>query len=527
MRFLGPRAIGLAARLRKFSLAIALVAVACANSAGLESGAGLDQTGKLFARSFRQIDDLYLEPVSPGAVGASAMQRLAMIDNRLAVLREDDAVELRYDDAVITRHRRPDDTDPEAWGALISRVLQEAKSVSAEIAATPEDKLHQTLFDGVVANLDRFSRYAAPEAARDQRAARDGFGGIGVTLDYANDEVRVTSVIPESPASHAGLQVDDRIAKIDGVATAALSRSDVIRRLRGPIDSRVAVTVARPGLSQAMDFSVTRGFIVVPTVAASREDGIATYRISSFNHQTTQNLADQIVVTRRQLGTSLRGVVLDLRGNPGGLLDQSVAVADLFITDGPIVSTKGRNADSVQFYRAAPDDILAGLPIVVLINGGSASAAEIVAAALQDSGRAVVVGSASYGKGTVQTVLRLANDAELTLTWAKLISPAGYVLHEHGVVPTICTSGISESEAEIAAALRRGTTRAPAGTVAARTRLSLDDSGWGELRKTCPADNAEHKAEIEIAKRLLASPALYARALHPEPETVAARPAAR
>src|SRR5262249_52074259 len=150
-----------------------------------------------------------------------------------------------------------------------------------------------------------------------------------------------------------------------------------------------------------------------------------------FNHQTTQNLADQILAARRAMGTGLRGVVLDLRGNPGGLLDQSVAVADLFMTDGPIVSTKGRNPDSVQFYRAAPDDILAGLPIVVLVNGGSASAAEIVAAALQDSGRAVVVGSASYGKGTVQTVLRLPNDGELTLTWAKLISPAGYTLHEH------------------------------------------------------------------------------------------------
>src|SRR5262249_22205567 len=144
----------------------------------------------------------------------------------------------------------------------------------------------------------------------------------------------------------------------DGIATASLSRNDVIRRLRGPVDSRVAVTVTRPGAPDTMDFSVTRGFIVVPTVSTTREDGVATFRISSFNHQTTQNLADQVVAARRILGTGLRGVVLDLRGNPGGLLDQSVAVADLFITEGPIVSTKGRNADSIQFYRAAPDDIL-------------------------------------------------------------------------------------------------------------------------------------------------------------------------
>jgi carboxyl-terminal processing protease len=523
MGFRGEDLSDWGAGLHRAPLVFALILGACANSAGLEDAKGLDQTGRLFARSYQQVEDLYLDPVPPGAVAASAMQRLSMIDNKLSVIRDVDAIELRYGGEPVARHVRPDDSDPYAWGSLTSQILQEAKQVSTEVAGTPEDKLQQTLFEGMIANLDRFSRYSAPESARDQRAARDGFGGIGVTLDYSNNEVRVTSVIPESPAHHAGLQVEDRIAKIDGLVTASLSRSDVVRRLRGPVDSRVAVTVARPGISNPMDFAVTRGFIVVPTVTSSREDGVAILRVTSFNHQTTQNLAEQIVAARKQMGSALRGVVLDLRGNPGGLLDQSVAVADLFMTDGPIVSTRGRNPESMQFYRAAPDDILAGLPIVALVNGGSASAAEIVAAALQDSGRAVVVGSASYGKGTVQTVLRLPNDGELTLTWAKLVSPAGYILHEHGVIPNICTSGIGDSETEVSSAVRRGTMLAAAGTVAARARKSLDEPGWSELRKTCPADNAEHKAEIEIAKRLLESPALYARALHLEPPTVATR----
>jgi carboxyl-terminal processing protease len=515
----------LAADLRRTPVAFAFILVACAGSGGVDDARALDQTGKLFAKSYEQVDDLYLDPVPAGAVAASAMQRLSVIDDRLSVLRHADAIELRYDGATVARHARPDDFDSAAWGALTSDVVKEAKSASAEIAGTAEEKLHQTLFDGMIANLDRFSRYAAPEAARDQRAARDGFGGIGVTLDYMDNEVRVTSVIPESPAHRAGLQVDDRIASIDGTATAELTRTDVIRRLRGPVDSRVQVTVARPGRPKPIAFAVTRGFIVVPTVTTSTEaGGIAVFRIASFNHQTTQNLADQVAAARRQMGASLKGVVLDLRGNPGGLLDQSVAVADLFMTGGPIVSTRGRNPDSMQFYKAAPDDILRGLPIVALVNGGSASAAEIVAAALQDSGRAVVVGSASYGKGTVQTVLRLPNDGELTLTWAKLISPAGYVLHEHGVVPNVCTSGIGENENEIGAALSRGTTLA-AGTVAARARKSLDEPGWSDLRKTCPAEMTEHKAEIEIAKRLIVSPNLYARALHPEPAAVATRTA--
>jgi carboxyl-terminal processing protease len=245
-------------------------------------------------------------------------------------------------------------------------------------------------------------------------------------------------------------------------------------------------------------------------------------RISSFNHTTAQQLADQLADARQHLGAAMKGVVLDLRGNPGGLLDQSVAVADLFLTGGIIVTTHGRHPASQQYFRAAPDDVIDGLPLAVLVNGGSASASEIVAAALQDDRRAVVVGSSSYGKGTVQTVLRLPNDGELTLTWAKLVTPTGYILHEHGVVPTVCTAGMGDSEAEIARTLRRATIAAAPATPAGRRRIDLDEAGWGALRKACPTETTDRPVELKVAERLISDRALYARALHPEPENVAA-----
>jgi len=201
------------------------------------------------------------------------------------------------------------------------------------------------------------------------------------------------------------------------------------------------------------------------------------------------------------------------------LLDQSVAVADSFMNNGRIVATRGRNPGSFQEFDATTGDMTAGLPIVVVMNGGSASAAEIVAAALQDSGRAIVVGTSSFGKGTVQTVLRLPNDGELTLTWARLITPGGYILHEHGIVPNVCTSGAADDEQSVVALIRKTATDQGTDAVA---RVSLDEQGWSRLRGSCPTRTGDRTADIETAKRLLDDPTLYAQLMHTEPASVAA-----
>jgi carboxyl-terminal processing protease len=265
--------------------------------------------------------------------------------------------------------------------------------------------------------------------------------------------------------------------------------------------------------------------VILPTVKVSRDGGTVVLQVASFNQNTTQQVVEALGAVKREMGPRLRGIVLDLRGNPGGLLDQAVSLSDVFIANGPIVSTVGRHPASRQFFEASGDSVVPQVPVVVLINGGSASSSEIVAAALQDVGRAVIVGSTSYGKGTVQTVLRLPNDGELTLTWAQLVAPSGYLLHDHGVVPNLCTSDLSDDDNSVQVALQRASGSAGPPTPPPRRRTGLDEQAWSQLRHSCPARQGDHQIDIKVAKRLLADPLLYSRAtegLTPNPYLAAA-----
>jgi carboxyl-terminal processing protease len=293
-----------------------------------------------------------------------------------------------------------------------------------------------------------------------------------------------------------------------------LDQRDVVRRLRGPLGSEVNLTVARRQNEDAglVDINVVRAHIVPQTVRYSHENGIATFRVTSFNQDTARSLQIKILAARRELGPDLKGLILDLRGNPGGLLDQSVTVSDLFINQGRIVSTHGRHPDSHQYFDAQPYDIAEGLPLVVLVNGYSASASEIVAAALQDAGRAVVVGSNSFGKGTVQTVLRLPNDGELTLTWARFHAPSGYALEGRGVLPDICTTDGATDAEDVLERVRQGLLPFSRSTIRQEVAAS-DMVMMKEIRGRCPARHDDDAIDVEVAESLLLDPALYAHAL--------------
>ena len=274
------------------------------------------------------------------------------------------------------------------------------------------------------------------------------------------------------------------------------------------------------------DYRLQRILIVEPTVTVSRDNGVVVFHISSFNQNTTQQLVEYLDQAKRQMGPQLHGIVLDLRGDPGGLLDQAVSLADVFIAKGPIVATIGRNPASHQFFEASGDSVAPRLPIAILVNGGSASASEIVAAALQDAGRAVVIGTASYGKGTVQTVLRLPNNGELTLTWAQLVAPSGYLLNTRGVVPTVCTSDLGDDGQAVQIALQRASGLSAVSPLTARPRKSLDESDWDQLRRSCPPRDGDRAIDLSVAERLLADPVLYSQATHLIAETpsLAAQP---
>jgi carboxyl-terminal processing protease len=493
-------------------MAVVVLLAACAERQSLPN----DPTGRLFARGLDEITDLYIVPVSDQRLILSAASRFSRLDDKFAVT-ESPGVEnktqiiLNYAGREVAVYPMPAEDEPHAWGALVGRLVANARAVSPIIAALSEDQVDKALFDGITGALDRFSRYAAPETARDQRAVRDGFGGVGMTFEFAGEEFRVIQVTSGGPAELAGIRPDDRLVAVDGVATAGRSQSDVVHALRGPILSPVEVTVYRPNPGLQRRFRLQRALVILPTVTMSRDGGVAIFQVASFNQNTTQQIVEDLERLKREAGPQLRGIVLDLRGNPGGLLDQAVSLSDIFITKGPIVATVGRHPASRQFFAASGESIAPQVPIVVLINGGSASSSEIVAAALQDVGRAVVVGSASYGKGTVQTVLRLPNDGELTLTWAQLVTPSGYFLHEHGVIPTLCTSDLGDDDNSVQIALQRAN---GAASPTSRPRASLDEGAWSQLRRSCPTRQGDHQIDIKVAKRLLADPALFNQAVH-------------
>src|SRR6185312_3963651 len=486
-------------------------------------------TGHLFARGIEQITDLYIEPIASRKLVTVGAMNLSKLDDKLGVsiggdVRERDRLSLTYQGAEIVAVQLPAEIGGTDGGEIIARLIAAAKRASPKVAAMPEEAIDRTVFDGMTGTLDRFSRYASPEEARDQRAARDGFGGIGATLETTSDDFRITALTPQGPAERAGIRVGDQIVAIDGAPTTGRRATEIIHQLRGPMASTVTLTVVRAGTPGTHDYRLERALVVVPTVTVTRDGNIAVFRIASFNQSTTQRLTEALVETQRQAGGRLGGIVLDLRGNPGGLLDQAVSLADLFIAKGPIIATVGRHPASHQYFAATGHSVAPSVPLAVLINGGSASASEIVAAALQDVGRAVVIGSSSYGKGTVQTVMRLPNDGELTLTWARLVTPSGYYLQEHGVVPSLCTSDLGDDAASLQRGLQRAGAIAQGSPAALRARRGLDERAWSELRQSCPARQTSPAIDLKLAAHLLSDQRLYASALHALP---ASAPVAR
>jgi carboxyl-terminal processing protease len=490
----------------------AMVLAACTQYQPLPA----DPAGRLFARGLDQIDEFYIDPVSTRLQVLDSAFRLTSLDRKLSVAEtpgpgSQSEIVLDYGGREVAALAEPAGDDPHAWGALLGRLVADAKSASRFVEGLSEDRIETAVFEGMTGGLDRFSRYASPRVARDHRALRDGFGGIGVTLDVAAGSIRVTAVSPGGPADLDGVRPGDRIVAIDGEPTSGRSESDVLRELRGPVSSMVAISVTRQGEVREHVFELRRTLIVLPTVKMTRDGDIAVFHVSSFNQDTTRQLAQDLARTLQGAQSPPAGIVLDLRGDPGGLLDQAVGLAEVFIAKGPIAATIGRNPVSRQLFEAAGDSLAPRIPIVVLVNGGSASASEVVAAALQDAGRAVVVGSSSYGKGTVQTVIRLPNGGELTLTWALLIAPSGYFLNGHGVVPTVCTSDLGNDGQSLDVALRRASlTALPALT--ARPRASLSEADWAHLRRTCPERLGDHAIDMEVAERLLNNPDLFRQA---------------
>jgi carboxyl-terminal processing protease len=301
-----------------------------------------------------------------------------------------------------------------------------------------DDQLIESAINGMLTSLDPHSNYLNTKNFDDMKVQTRGeFGGLGIEVSMENGLVKVVSPIDDTPASRAGLKPGDLITQLDGQPVQGMTLPQAVEKMRGPVNSDIRLTIQRKG-RDSFEVKLTRATIRIQSVRSHLVgDDIGYIRITSFNEQTDVGLNNAMKNIKRQAGNKLRGIVLDLRNNPGGLLDQAVAVADAFLDKGEIVSTRGRRSDDAQRYDARPGDIAAGLPVAVLINGGSASASEIVAGALQDHHRAILLGTRSFGKGSVQTIIPLPGHGAMRLTTARYYTPSGRSIQAKGIEPDI------------------------------------------------------------------------------------------
>jgi carboxyl-terminal processing protease len=318
---------------------------------------------------------------------------------------------------------------------LFGEVYERVRSEYVE-EVTDKD-LIEAAINGMLQSLDPHSSYLNEDSFKEMKVQTKGeFGGLGIEVTMENGLVKVVSPIDETPAAKAGIKSGDYISHIDEEPVMGLTLSEAVDKMRGPINTKLKITVIREG-KDAFDLSLTRAVIKVTSIKSKIENDVGYLRITSFTQKTYKNLVKEFKKLQKDMDGNIKGLVLDLRNNPGGLLDQAVSVSDAFLDRGEIVSTRGRDNQGEQRFNATQGDITNGLPIVVLINGGSASASEIVAGALQDHKRGILMGTQTFGKGSVQTIIPVTSKGAIRLTTARYFTPSGTSIQAKGINPDI------------------------------------------------------------------------------------------
>ena len=367
--------------------------------------------------------------------------------------------------------------------------------VRADYVEEVSDKeLIENAINGMLTALDPHSSYLNEKNYRDMQVQTKGeFGGLGIEVTMENGLVKVVSPIDDTPAFRAGIQPQDLITHLDGEQVLGLTLQQAVERMRGKVDTDIRLTIRRKG-RKPFDVTLTRAIIKIRSVRSRIEQkNIGYVRITSFNEQTYKGLVKAMEKLRADAEGGLKGIVLDLRNNPGGLLDQAVAVADAFLDKGEIVSTRSRRKENAQRFNARPGDLAKVLPIVVLINGGSASASEIVAGALQDHGRAIIMGTRSFGKGSVQTIVPLPGQGAMRLTTSRYYTPSGRSIQAKGIDPDIV---IEQSRVE---PINQGSRRSEADL---RGALTNDSDGDAPKKKDKTAKKDEKKDEKDAKPKV-------------------------
>ncbi len=494
------------------TLAALLFAIALHGPAGAEPRRGFDepvlQADLAVALDF--IAARSLEPLGVARLALAGLRSLPLLDGGLRVERQGTALVLGRGDLVLLRQAAPGPDDAAGWAAATAELARVAWEGSEPVRQVGNAGLVARIFAAMFAELDPYSRYLSPREAGADRARRAGRAGIGVSVGMKRGAFVVSAIEPGGPAAQAGIRPGDELVAVDGQPLHGASLEAVRALLGGPDETLVAVQVRQRGRQRSLE--LVRSRPATDTVTAQRDGRLVVIRMGGFSRNTASRLAQEIL---RALDDAvpLDGLVLDLRGNRGGVLQQAVASAAMLQGGGLVVRTSGRHPESGHALMADGRDLLEGRPVVVLIDGDTASAAEILAGALADQRRAVVVGSVSLGKGLVQAITGLPDGGEILVSWSQMIAPRGWPIQSLGVLPQLCTSLGTEQTARQLAALAHGEQMMRAALLRHRGTGPLPSpTVAGEIRAACPPRNGD-ESDMAAARALLASPTSYAAAL--------------
>ncbi|MFT8243936.1 S41 family peptidase [Roseomonas sp. BN140053] len=455
---------------------------------------------------FTEIRDRHLEATDARDLSLWGLRGLAAVDPALSTELRDGVLVLSSAGREIGQ--RLAGRGPADAAEALTWLLETAWNASPPLRRGGLDGLLQAVFDEIFNHLDPYSRYLSPAAAGTARDRRFGTAGVGLRLEPGPRGVSVAEVLPRGPAEALGLRVGDRLLSVDGTPVEDPAAAAAL--LEGPPGTGVRLVLLRGRGRRTV--TLRRVMLAPVTVHAERRDDLLLLRLSAFSSATQDQLA-QALLAGFEREPAPRGIVLDLRGNRGGLVREAVRVAGAFLATGLIARTDGRHPDSRRAWDAPGEDLAQARPIAVLVDGRTASAAEIVAAALADRGRAVVVGSATMGKGLIQILIPLPNGAELSLSWSRILAPSGWPLQALGVIPALCTSGGAEATAQALARLGRGDP--PLLPVLERqraARVPVLTSEVAALRGACPPAEGR-EADLQAATALLVTPEAYRAAL--------------
>jgi carboxyl-terminal processing protease len=469
--------------------------------------------GNVYSTALTFMAPRTLEAVPVQQLTIWGLRGLTALDPELTSELRDGKLRLTARDRVLALLAAPVDADIAGWAATATQLALAAAQSSPLVLRAGSQGVIQSFFDELFNHLDPYSRYVPPSDAAEERERRIGRAGGGLRLVRRGSAIVVAEAVADGPTALAGVRPGDVILAVDGETTEGKDAVTVMASIAGPEDTHVTLAWrGRDGRRHTADLE--RALVPPETVFAQRFAGVLVIQVTAFNHTTDAHLAHAI----EQGLTKLRnpaGIVLDLRGNRGGVLRQAVTAADTLLPAGIVATTAGRNPEANRIWRSSAGELVSGIPIVVIVDGRTASAAEVLAAALADRGRGVVVGSSTLGKGLVQTITPLPDGGELFITWSRILAPRGWPIQSLGVLPQVCTSlGQSALSAELAALAQGQQPMSRALEIHRAARAPLQPRETLAIRNICPSAEGRD-ADLDVARLLIRDPAAYAAALLP------------